>query len=114
METNQSNNISTNSALDQQIPENGTMNPGYETMKTGTGNVSSGVESGPTNEGTAFHAPVPTNAPAPASSPVPNATGSVHNPVSNTPSIPPEASLMQEEGKGFMTFFLSTPESGSF
>jgi DNA-binding transcriptional ArsR family regulator len=100
METNQSNNISTKSALDQQIPENGTMNPGYETMKTGTGNVSSGMESGPTNGATAFHAPVPTSAPTPASAPVPNATGSVHNPVSNPPSIPPESLAHAGGGHG--------------
>jgi DNA-binding transcriptional ArsR family regulator len=94
METNQSDNISTKSALDQHIPENGTMNPGYETMKTGTGNVSSGVESGPTNGATTFHAPVP------ASARVPNATGTVHNPVSNPTSIPPESLAHAGGGHG--------------
>jgi hypothetical protein len=104
METNQSNNISAKSAFDQHIPENGTMNRGYETMQTGTGNVSSGVESGPTNGATAFHAPVPASAPAPASAPVPNATGTVHNPVSNPtsnpPSIPPESLVHAGGGHG--------------
>lgn len=101
METNASSNISMTPALDQQVPESGTMNASYDTMKAGTGNVSSGTESGATNGATAVHAPVtanvpnPTsapitaNAPAPTNAPVHNATGSVHNLTSNSPSNPP-------------------------
>jgi DNA-binding transcriptional ArsR family regulator len=70
METNTSSNVSTNSALDKQVPESGTTNSGgYETMQAGTGNISPGVESSPTNE----------------------ATGPINNSVSSPPSIPPES-----------------------
>jgi hypothetical protein len=89
METNQSNNISARPTLARQMPENATMNPGYETMKAGTGNTSSGLEAGPHHGAVEVHAPVPTNAPTP------NVTGSVHNAISNPPSnnlsIPPES-----------------------
>lgn len=91
METNASNNISTNSALERQVPESGTMNASYETMKTGAGNASSGMEAGQGQGAAAVHAPVPDNAPVPVSAPAPNATGPVHSPASNPPSIPPES-----------------------
>jgi len=70
METNASSNVSTNSALDQQVPESGTTNVSYETVQAGTGNISSGVESSQTNEA---------------------ATGSVNNSVTGPSSIPPES-----------------------
>lgn len=90
METNASSNISTNSALEQQVPESGTMNASYETMKTGAGNASPSMEAH-TQGADEVHAPVPDNAPAPVSAPAPNATGPMHSPASNPPSIPPES-----------------------
>jgi DNA-binding transcriptional ArsR family regulator len=98
METNASSNISTKSALDQQVPENGTMNPSYETLKAGTGNASSGMEAGQNHGAVEVHAPVPVNATAP------KGTGSVHNPVSNpssnSSSIPPESLAHAAGGHG--------------
>lgn len=70
METNASSNVSTSSSLDQQVPENGTTNVSYETVQAGTGNISSGVESGQVNG---------------------VATGSVNNSVTGPSSIPPES-----------------------
>ncbi len=43
---NESNNMSPKLALDQQMPE-GALNASSEALKTGTGNISSGVEAGP-------------------------------------------------------------------
>ena len=43
---NESNNMSPKLALDQQMPE-GAPHTSYEALKTGTGNISSGVEAGP-------------------------------------------------------------------
>ena len=77
METNASSNVSTNSALDQQVSESGTTNVSYETVQAGTGNISSGVESSQTNgAATAIHAPSPTT---------------VNNSVTGPSSIPPES-----------------------
>jgi hypothetical protein len=95
---NDSSNISPTSTLDQQVPENGTTNPSYETMKAGTGNASSGIEAGQNYGAVEVHTPVPVNATAP------NVTGSVHNPVSNPPSnsssIPPESLAHAAGGHG--------------
>lgn len=104
METSVSNNISTKSALDQQVPENGTMNPISEIMKAGTGNASSGMEAGPSHGAPDVHALVLVNA---SSSGV---TG--RYPIRLLSRL--RVSLMPEGVMGFMTLFLSTPESGSF
>lgn len=81
-------------------PENATMNPGYETMKAGTGNTSSGLKASPHHGAVEVHTPVPTNAPTS------NVTGSVHNPVSNPPSnnlsIPPES--LAHAGGGYWLY----------
>lgn len=50
IEVNESNNISPKIALDRQMPENEAMNASSVTLETGTGNVSSGLEAGPTQE----------------------------------------------------------------
>jgi len=47
MGVNESDNISPKLALDQQVPENEAMNVSSEALDAGTGNVSSGLESGP-------------------------------------------------------------------
>ena len=104
METSVSNDISTKSALDQQVPENGTMNPISEIMKAGTGNASSRMEAGPSRGAPEVHALVLVNA---SSSGV---TG--RYPIRLLSRL--RVSLMPEGGMGFMTLFLSTPKSGSF
>jgi hypothetical protein len=91
METNASSNVSTNSALDQQVPESRTMNVSSETMQAGTGNSSPGVESSPTNEATALHAPATATISPSTTVPSPDATGSLNDSVSGPSSIPPES-----------------------
>jgi len=76
MDVNESNNISPKIALDQQMPENEALNASSESLETGTGNLSSGLQAGPTQE--AAEVPMPT----------PDGLDSVQGVPS--PSIPPE------------------------
>ncbi len=74
MGVNESNNISPKIALDQQVPENESLNVSSGTLDTGAGNLSSGLEAGPT-QGVA-EVPMST----------PDGLDSVHG----VPSVPPE------------------------
>jgi hypothetical protein len=67
------------------------MNASYETMKTGAGNVSPGLEAGQSQGAAEVHAIVQDNAPVPVNAPAPNATGPMPGPAANPPSIPPES-----------------------
>ena len=98
MGINESDNMSPKLALDQQIPENETMNVSSETLDAGTGNVSSGLESGPAQEAAEVY--------------VPTSNVSDLTQIPNSPST--KGLLMQEGFMGFMMLFLFTLESGSF
>ncbi|MGB9132037.1 MAG: helix-turn-helix domain-containing protein [Methanosarcina sp.] len=55
--TNESDNMSSTLALDQQMPENGAMNVSSEVLDVGSGNASSGLESGPANGAAEVYVP---------------------------------------------------------
>lgn len=67
MGVNESGNISSKLALDQQMPENGSMNASSEALEAGTENISSGLEAGSSQGAAEVHVPTP------------NVTDSVHN-----------------------------------
>jgi DNA-binding transcriptional ArsR family regulator len=50
MEVNESSNISPKIAIDRQIPENGALNASSRALESGTGNISSGLETSPIQE----------------------------------------------------------------
>jgi DNA-binding transcriptional ArsR family regulator len=74
MGANESDNTSMKVASSQPVSENGDMNVSSDALETGTGNLSSRLEAGPTQGAAEVHAPTP------------NVTDSVNN----LTSIPPE------------------------
>jgi hypothetical protein len=74
MGANDSDNISMKVASSQPVSENGDMNISSEALETGTGNLSSGLEAGPTQGAAEVHVPTP----------------HVTDSVNNLTSIPPE------------------------
>lgn len=81
MGVNESGNISPKLALDQQMPENGSMNASSEALEAGTGNTS-GLEAGSSQGAAEVHVPTP------------NVTESVHN----LSPIPPHEGLAHPGG----------------
>lgn len=57
MGVNESGNISSKLAIDQQMPENGSMNASSEALEAGTGNISSGLEAGSSQGAAEVHVP---------------------------------------------------------